>query len=258
MIGAIIGDIAGSTYEFNPTNDFNFPLFAPGSTFTDDTICTIAIADAFMREGDFARFLQVWCRKYPFPKGGYGASFAQWVRSENPEPYWSFGNGSAMRVSSIPWLCAGGRNVLYFAESSAKCTHDHPDGIDGAKFVAQSISLCLELPMNCRKAAVAMLANEYGFAGSYNLEDYRNVFDETCQGTIPAAVACILAASSFEEAIRYAVSLGADADTLGAIVGSIAEAIWGVPEVLKKKALALLPDEMVAIYNRFCELRHSF
>ena len=241
MLGTIIGDIVGSRWEFNSTNDYNFELFSDKNSFTDDTICTIAIADAILKGRDFGESLHYWCRKYPHPMGGYGGRFAQWVRSDNPKPYGSFGNGSAMRVSPVGWLFDQSDALLDYAKRTAECTHNHEDGIAGAQAVAVAISEC----RNMRKEykGKTMTANDIRMDGLYhaiymssipvwpsdfdlNLEDYRNKFDETCQGTVPVAFAIIMHSTSFEDAIRKAVSLGGDADTLGAIVGSIAEALW--------------------------------
>lgn len=263
MLGAIIGDIVGSAYEFNPTNDYNFELFPAEANFTDDTVCTIAIADALLRGRDFGESLHEWCRRYPHPKGGYGGRFAQWVRSDNPQPYNSFGNGSAMRVSPIGWWYDELGDLLEAAKASAACTHNHPEGLEGAVAVSVAIMECRHLRREKGKDikkddiffdGVRHALNcyfEFPDENSVDVEKYRNKFDETCQGTVPAALGIILQSNSFEDAIRRAVSLGADADTLGAIVGSIAEAIWDIPEWMKKRAIAYLPEEMKEVLKEF-------
>lgn len=263
MLGAIIGDIVGSAYEFNPTNDYNFELFPAEANFTDDTVCTIAIADALLRGRDFGESLHDWCRRYPHPKGGYGGRFAQWVRSDNPKPYNSFGNGSAMRVSPIGWWYDELGDLHKAAKASAAFTHNHPEGLEGAEAVAVAIMECRHLKRekgnDIKKEdiffdGVRHALNcyfEFPDENSVEVEKYRNKFDETCQGTVPAALGIILQSDSFEDAIRRAVSLGADADTLGAIVGSIAEAIWGIPEWMKKKAMPYLPEEMRKVVISF-------
>lgn len=139
MLGAIIGDIVGSRFEFNNTRDLGFELFGSGCSFTDDTICTIAVADAMINNKPYDQTLQSWCRKYPYPQGGYGGSFASWIHQDDPKPYNSFGNGSAMRVSSTAWLCGTLCATLRNAEKSAQVTHSHPEGIKGAKCVAHVI-----------------------------------------------------------------------------------------------------------------------
>ncbi len=269
MLGAIIGDIVGSSYEFNPTNNYNFELFPIGASFTDDTVCTIAIADALLRNRDFGQSLHEWCRRYPNPKGGYGGRFARWVHSDTPRPYGSFGNGSAMRVSPIGWWTKDVVELFNLATKSADCTHNHPLGINGAIAVASAIQDSLEwrrsaLPYDMkvinreniyfhaiRHALMVLGYDTIVNNFNINLDDHRNKFDETCQGTVPVALHIIMISNSFEDALRRAVSLGGDADTLAAIVGSIAEAIWGIPEWLKHKALSYLPYEMRQVIHQF-------
>ena len=270
MLGAIIGDIVGSRFEFNPTNDFDFELFTDECSFTDDTICTIAVADAILKGIDYGKSIHTWCRRYPNPMGGYGMSFRKWVMSNNPQPYNSYGNGAAMRVSPIGMWFDDRQVVMQEAEKSAACSHNHPEGIKGAQVVAYSIMNAINrfrVPLSSEEFKSQLLdVVEWGIReGDYdneiNYEDYRNKFDETCQGTVPVALDIILNSDSFEDAIRRAVSLGADADTLGAIVGSIAEHIWGIPEWIKEKALSYLPDEMQQVVNAFytaCESRETY
>ncbi|MCM1142904.1 MAG: ADP-ribosylglycohydrolase family protein [Muribaculum sp.] len=259
MLGAIIGDIVGSNYEFNPTNDYDFEMFAEGSNFTDDTVCTIAVADAILKGHDYGESLHEWCRKYPNPKGGYGGRFTQWVRSVNPQPYNSLGNGSAMRVSPVGWWFDK-TEVINEAKKSAECTHNHKEGIKGAESVVIAIHECLLL-RHQNVSAPDILRNGLSDAIRFyeknpnnfkiDLDEHRNVFDETCQGTVPVALWIVKSSTSFEDALRKAVSLGADADTLGAIVGSVSEAIWGIPEWIKEKALAYLPEEMTNVIDNF-------
>ncbi len=274
MLGAIIGDIVGSRWEFNPTNDYNFPLFSDKNSFTDDTICTIAVADAILHSSfsvgsgladiDYGKFIHKWCRKYPHPMGGYGGHFAKWVISDDPQPYNSFGNGSAMRVSPIGWMFESGQDLIEQSAKSAECTHNHEQGILGAQAVAFAIRDCRIL-RNDKKGKViteddilikgidhaVMLYYEWPQNFKLDISQYINKFDETCQGTVPVALWIVQHSKSFEDAIRQAVALGADADTLGAITGSIAEALWGIPEWMKVKALSYLPDDMKAIVMEF-------
>lgn len=258
MLGAIIGDIVGSAFEFNPTNDYDFELFKEGCGFTDDTICTVAVADALLRRRDFGESIHEWCRKYPHPKGGYGGRFRQWVMSNDPKPYNSLGNGSAMRVSPIAWAHMNLHAAMRTAEWSASCTHDHPEGIKGAEAVVMAIHFGEELrrlsPEIDREAILKAFEPILTYT-HYNIDICRanviNKFDETCPGTVPVALWIITESNGFEDAIRKAVSLGADADTLGAIVGSIAEAIWGIPEKYISKALSYLPTEMKDVIFEF-------
>ena len=257
MLGAIIGDIVGSRWEFFSTNDYNFELFSDKNDFTDDTICTIAVADAIMHQKSYGAALHEWCRRYPNPMGSYGGSFKAWVRSDEPQPYGSYGNGAAMRVSAIGWAFDDEESVLANAEQSAACTHNHPEGIKGAQTVALAIHLALKL-RRCHQGepvlhgemmekVIAPCVEFSGYDINIRRESVLNRFDETCQGTVPVALCIISKSVNFEDAIRTAVSLGADADTLGAIVGSIAEAIWPIPEEMRRKALGYLPDDMLKV-----------
>ena len=225
MLGAMIGNIAGSRYEFNNTFDYNFEMFGEGCDFTDDTICTVAIADAILNGRSYQESLLDWCRRYPSPKGAYGGRFAGWIRSLDPQPYNSFGNGSAMRVSPVAWLFNNLSQVLEEAEKTALPTHNHPEGIKGAKAVAHAI---------------------WYFRKSRFSEESKDSENEETKGL------------KNENAIRLAISHGGDSDTIGAIVGSIAEARFGIPQEMKEKALSYLPDDMKDIWKQFagkCEIK---
>ena len=285
MLGAIIGDIAGSKYEFNNTFDYDFGMFGEGCDFTDDTICTVAIADAILNGRSYQESLLDWCRRYPSPKGAYGGRFAGWIHSLDPQPYNSFGNGSAMRVSPVAWLFDNLSQVLEEAEKTALPTHNHPEGIKGAKAVAHAIwhfrkSRFSEKSKDSENEETKGLKNEnakaskdenetiQGFmsiARSY-YEDFdtrvypKGKFDETCMDAVPLSFYLLSQASSFEDAIRLAISHGGDSDTIGAIVGSIAEARFGIPQEMKEKALNYLPDDMKDIWKQFagkCEIKQE-
>ena len=236
MLGAIIGDIVGSRWEFNPTNDYHFEWLSDENGFTDDTICTVAVADALLHGRDFGESIHDWCNRYPHPMGGYGGRFAQWVRSDNPQPYNSFGNGAAMRVSPVAHWFDTLDEVLDAAAATAIPSHNHDEGIKGAQTVAMAIFRALQYGHEAPLYINNILEECLLFSG-YDLDirrvDVVNRFDETCQGTVPVALWIISDSTSFEDAVRKAVSLGADADTLGAIVGSISEAIWGIPKEMK-------------------------
>lgn len=276
MLGAMIGDIVGSKYEFNNTFDYDFEMLGEGCDFTDDTICTVAVADAILNGRSYQESLLDWCRRYPSPKGAYGGRFAGWIRSLDPQPYNSFGNGSAMRVSPVAWLFDDLSQVLEEAEKTALPTHNHPEGIKGAKAVAHAIwhfrkSRFSEESKDSENEETKGLKNEnakaskdenetiQGFmsiARSY-YEDFdtrvypKGKFDETCMDAVPLSFYLLSQASSFEDAIRLAISHGGDSDTIGAIVGSIAEARFGIPQEMKEKALSYLPDDMTRIYQLF-------
>ena len=264
MLGAIIGDIVGSRWEFNPTNDYNFELFSNENGFTDDTICTLAVADALLKGRDFGESIHDWCRRYPHPMGGYGGRFAQWVQSDHPEPYNSYGNGAAMRVSPVAHWYENVDEMLDAAAATALPSHNNDEGIKGAQTVALAIFKALsyrryqEAPLH-----IDEILNECVQFSGYDINmpksSVLNKFDETCQGTVPVALKIISMATCFEDAVRMAVSLGADADTLGAITGSIAEAIWGIPLKLRHQVEEYLPDEMQYVINEFHHARpYSF
>ena len=254
MLGAIIGDIVGSRWEFDPTNDYDFEWLSEENGFTDDTICTVGVADALLNGRDFGVSIHDWCNRYPHPMGGYGGRFAGWVHSDNPQPYNSFGNGAAMRVSPVAYWFKNIDEVLDAAAGTALPSHNHDEGIKGAQTVALAIFKALQYGQDAPEHIDEILADCVEFSGydiNIRKEDVINRFDETCQGTVPVALWIIGESTSFEDAIRKAVSLGADADTLGAIVGSIAEAIWGVPVDLRQGILEYLPEEMRAIVEKF-------
>lgn len=251
MLGAIIGDIVGSRFEFNNTSDFNFKLFTEDCNFTDDTICTIAIANALTNGNkDYREWLHYWCRFYPHPMGGYGSSFARWVASDDPQPYNSFGNGSAMRVAPIAWWFDTLEEVQAEAEKTALPTHNHPEGIKGAVATATAIFLARKYD---KHIMLEMIKDFYPDWVEPILGG--NKFSETCQDTMPIVFGIIKKANSFEDALRYAVAVGGDSDTIGAIVGSIAEAIWRIPTKIEKKALKYLPLDMKIIISTFNSLK---
>lgn len=256
MLGAIIGDIVGSRFEFDNTDNYNFELFTKDSTFTDDTICTIAVADAINTGANYGdKFLQ-WCRAYPNPKGAYGGSFARWIASDNPQPYNSFGNGSAMRVSAIGWVFNSLEAVQIEAAASAEVTHNHVEGIRGAVATATAVWLARNgYNLATIRAEVERLGYDCSTFSVVNVKStYR--FDETCMGTVPVAIRCCIESHSYEDCIRMAVSLGGDADTLACIAGAIAEAYYGEASIdgqLAAQALATLPQDLLDVYLRFRE-----
>lgn len=257
MIGAIIGDIVGSRFEFNNTFREDFALFAPGCDYTDDTICTIAIADAILKDENYGDSLIRWCRKYPNPTGHYGGSFNRWIHAFNPTPYHSYGNGAAMRVSPIAWASNNQPAIIRHAMLSAEVTHNHPEGLIGAMVTALLIYYHRAIQdtgdihrLRASHVCEDIVIQYYGYDYEAHLPRIGE-FDETCQGCVPLSWKIIKDSSSFEHAIRKAVAYGGDSDTLAAIVGSIAEARFGVPIGLKHEALRFLPEEMLKVYNEF-------
>lgn len=266
MIGAIIGDVIGSRFEFNNTRNYSFDLFTDECSFTDDTICTVAIMDAIMSGGDYKGKLLEWCKQFTCPMGGYGGSFARWIRSDDPQPYNSFGNGSAMRVSPVAWAFDKLEDVKREAERTASVTHNHPEGIKGAVAVAHAIWYF----RFCETAEIRTEMSDDPFASTKivylpdfvkTMEEYYpgfmdqeftpGKFDETCQGTVPLCLSIVTNAHDFEDAIRMAISHGGDSDTIGAIVGSIAEARFGVPTRIYSLAMSFLHWDMVDVIRRF-------
>lgn len=251
MLGAIIGDIVGSRFEFDNTNSIDFELFTDESMYTDDTICTVAIADAILNGKSYRDSLLEWCRKYPNPKGAYGGSFVRWIHSEDPQPYSSYGNGSAMRVSPIGWAFDSYQEVLRQAELSAAVSHNHPEGIKGAQCVADLI-YHLRTGKIDKDAVKRCVKHSFGYE-ILPVAHIRetNSFNETCQVTVPQAISCFLEAKDFEETIRLAISIGGDSDTIGAIAGSIAEAYYKIPDNIAVVAISKLPDDMFTVLHSF-------
>lgn len=260
MIGAILGDIIGSPYEFDRGNKSKeFPLFSEDSTYTDDTVMTLAVGEVFLdaqpdADDDWIlRILAGHMRRFGkmYPDAGYGGRFSQWLCDPDGQAYNSFGNGSAMRVSSVAWLYDNIDAVRHAARLSAVVTHDHPEGIKGAEATASAIFLART---GHSKAEIkAYIEREFGYALSRTCDeirpDYHHV--ESCMETVPEAVTAFLEGNSFEDVIRTAVSLGGDCDTLTAIAGSIAEGFYGVPAELKEECYSRLPEPLLAVLKRF-------
>jgi ADP-ribosylglycohydrolase len=239
MIGAITGDVIGSVHEGTPAKDKNFRLFVPGSTFTDDTVLTVAVASAIRNRVDYGVSIRQWGRRYP--DAGYGGWFRDWLFRDNAPPYNSFGNGSAMRVAPVGWAFDSLDLVLREATRSAEVTHNHPEGVKGAQAVAAAI-LFARIGQS-KEAIAAMLSEKFGYDCSMELTELRcrGGFDVTCQGTVPAAAVAFLRSGDFEDAVRNAVSFGGDADTLACIAGAMAEAYYGgVPDALRDEVLGRL------------------
>ena len=251
MLGAIFGDIVGSTYEFFNTRNYNFEMFPHVSNYTDDSILTIAVADAVLRGKDYEKTIYEWAMKYPNPKGAYGGSFFRWMYSEKQEPYGSFGNGSAMRVSAVGWLFDDEETLLNEAKKSAECTHNHPEGIKGAQATAMAVFLARK--GKSKDFIQTYIEQKFGYIFNRSVNEIREnyTFNETCQGTVPEALTCFFESTSFEDAIRKGISIGGDSDTIGAIVGGIAEAFYGIPADFAQKAMSFLPEDMKEVLDEF-------
>ncbi len=242
VIGAIIGDIAGSTHEFTGTKTKDFPLVTSRSTYTDDTVLSVAVADWLLTGKDLTDLLHSYYHLYP--ERGYGGMFHQWARTRNRSPYNSYGNGSAMRASAVGFAFETIDEVLLWAERSASVTHNHPEGIKGAQATAAAIYYARRT--SDRQEIRRLLESRFNYDLSRNLDQIRPsyAFNGTCQGTVPEAIVAFLESTSYEDAIRNAISLGGDADTLACITGGIAEAFYGI-----------IPDELILCVKRI--LSHS-
>lgn len=259
MIGAIVGDIIGSVYEFDNIKTKNFPLFCKMSSYTDDSIMTIAVADWLLHGGDLTRVMQYYGSKYPCPVGGYGARFNKWLHEEEPKPYNSKGNGSAMRVSPVGWYFDSLEETINVAEETAVITHNHPEGIKGAQAVAATIFLARN--EKSKREIRAFVESNFGYDLNRCCDDIRinYKFDESCQGTVPEAIIAFLESESFEDAIRLAVSLGGDSDTIACMTGGMAEAFYRykIPYKIRKKVLSLLDDDLRRIVEEFMSVKRK-
>lgn len=260
MIGAIIGDIVGSRFEFNNYRATDFEFFTEDSTFTDDTVCTIAVAHWILVSSErgvtsadrFATTLKEWCNKYP--DESYGTRFSQWIASPKdlPEPYNSFGNGAAMRISPVGDYFTCLEDALQYSDMVTGVTHNHSEGLKGARAVVEAMSLARK---GARKEEIkSKIERTYGYELSASCATIRahNQFDETCQVTVPQAIVAFLESRDFEDAIRLAVSIGGDSDTIAAITGGLAEVFYkDIPPAFVEEAKKRLPQEMQVILRDF-------
>jgi ADP-ribosylglycohydrolase len=250
MLGALVGDIVGSVYEWSNHRSKDFPLFAARSTFTDDSVLTIALADTILKGGDFA----VAMRRYGllYPHAGYGGMFRRWLGDPSMGPYHSFGNGAAMRISPAGWAYEPLHETLKQARAFTAVTHDHPEGLKGAETTAGAIWMGRH---GATKEAIrAWVVTHAGYDLSRTCDQIRPgyEFNETCQGTVPEAFTAFLESTDFEDAIRLAISLGGDSDTLTCITGAVAEAFYGgVPKEIEREALARLDVPLRDVTNLF-------
>lgn len=253
IIGAIAGDVIGSPYELKGTRikTENFPLFNEKSTFTDDTVLTLAVARWMInRELNLADIVHDIGRKYK--KVGFGHAFKEWLRSDNPKPYNSLGNGSAMRVSSVGVIAKSISEVFQLAKDTADITHNHPDGVRGAQAVASAIYLSFH--GYSKEYIKNFVQSQFNYDLSKSISEIREnyEFDATCSGSVPQAIVAFLESESVEHAIRLAISLGGDADTQASIAGAISAAYFqNIPEEISGKVIDLLPPDLMQILNDF-------
>lgn len=252
MVGAIAGDVIGSVHEATATKTTRFPLFTPESRFTDDTVLTAAVAEVLLDGGGYVPAFHRYFRAYP--DAGYGQRFKLWCELRRAEPYSSWGNGSAMRVGPVGLAFDRLADVLAEAERSARVTHDHPEGIRGAKATAAAVFLARRRPADKSEIA-GYIEAEFGYDLSVPLKRVRRtfLFDVSCAGTVPRALRAFLEANGYEDAVRNAISLGGDADTLACIAGGVAGAYYGVPADIAAEALGRLDDRLRGVVTRFTE-----
>ena len=268
MLGAIIGDIVGSIYEFANIKTKDFPFFSGEKEYTDDSVLCIATADWLLHGGDVAEYYYRYASKYKHPMGGYGTSFWQWMLTAQEGkgfiPYHSCGNGSAMRIAPVGWLDSrvpffAEDQIMKMAKSSAECTHNHPEGIKGA----QATALCIYLARKGEpvKDILNRISKEFGYDLSLSVDEIRPRYSwqgldgkgngGICQDSVPQAIICALEARDFEDAIRNAVSIGGDSDTICCITGGIAEGLFGIPEAIREEGMTYLPKELRLIVEEF-------
>ena len=268
MLGAIIGDIVGSIYEFDNIKTKDFPFFEEGMDYTDDSILTIATADWLLHGGQPGEYYYRYATKYPEPMGAYGGGFKYWVHCCSPnriaKPYNSCGNGSAMRVAAVGWAFETEEETLAAAKVSSECTHNHPEGIKGA----QATALCIFMARHGATAADIRkrITDEFGYDLSLSVDQIRGRYSwqgldgagngGTCQGSVPQAIICALEAKDYEDAIRNVISIGGDSDTIGSITGGIAEALFGIPQEIRQEGLGYLTDDLRAVVEEF-ETKYS-
>lgn len=252
MLGAIVGDIIGSVYEGRPVKTKDFDLFIPGTTYTDDTVLTVAIADAILHHKDYKKLLLKYGKHYP--NAGYGRSFSKWLTASAPQPYNSWGNGSAMRVSPIGFAFNSNIEVLEQARKSAVITHNHPEGIKGAE--ATALAVYLARTGHEKEEIKDEIEKLFKYDLNRTLDEIRDnyMYTLSCQGTVPESILAFLYSTDYEDAIRNAISLGGDADTMACIAGGIAQAYYEfIPVELITEATEYLPEQFLSIIEEFDE-----
>jgi len=257
ILGAIIGDTAGSIYEFDNIKTTDFEFFGRGCDFTDDSIMTVAVAEWLLVDPErthdkLVECMQTYGKRYPYPMGAYGGRFSGWLRSQHPMPYNSWGNGSAMRASATGWACDTLEETLRVAKISAEVTHNHPEGVKGAQATAAAIFMARN---GKSKAEIKdYVSKTFGYNLDRSCDEIRPGydFDESCKGTVPEAIIAFLDSTDFESAIRLAISLGGDSDTLACITGGIAEAFYKqIPDAIHKRILEIIPEDFKKVLGGF-------
>ena len=257
MLGALVGDIIGSVYEFYNTKSTDFELFSDTSVFTDDSVMTLAVAKWLLE--DDAHTLQhlIYCMRdlgNRHPHAGYGGTFGRWLHVDNPQPYNSWGNGAGMRVSPVGLYAKTLDEALALAALTASVSHNHPEGVKGAQAIATSVFLCKQ--GRSKQEIKAYVEKTFHYDLNRTVAEIRPhyKFDVSCQGSAPEAIIAFLEGNSFEEVIRLAISLGGDSDTIGAMAGAIAACMYPIPEEIAKRCDSILTEDLRDIKDRFCNL----
>ncbi|HZK41642.1 MAG TPA: ADP-ribosylglycohydrolase family protein [Clostridia bacterium] len=264
MLGAIVGDIVGSRFEFNNHRSKDFELFTDRSFVTDDSIMTLAVGKAIMEtarvldreDPAFYPLLSKMAVKYmqglgrPYPDSGFGGRFYDWIYRDDPQPYGSYGNGAAMRVSPVAFFANSMEEIVHLSHAVTAVSHNHPQGIKGAEATAVAIFLARQ---GASLAVIGRHIQDHYYDLNVSLDEIRPVyqFNETCQETVPQAIQAFLESKSFEDAIRNAISIGGDSDTIGAITGAMAQAYYGIDDEIREKALSYLDDRLLGLYHEW-------
>ena len=257
MLGALVGDIIGSVYEFHNTKSTDFELFRDGSRFTDDSVMTLAVAKWLTEDEAHTIYYLICCMQdlgHLHPNAGYGGHFMGWLWKENPQPYNSWGNGAGMRISPVGLYAKTIDEALTLAAITASVSHNHPEGVKGAQAIAASVFLAKQ---GKTKAEIkAYVENTFGYNLNRTIADIRPsyYFDVSCQGSVPEAIIAFLEGNSFEEVIRLAISLGGDSDTIGAMAGAIAACMYPIPEEIAVRCNSILTEDLREIKDKFCKL----
>lgn len=249
MLGSLTGDIVGSIYEWNNLKSTDFPLFQDHCHFTDDSVLTVALAESILTGEGYGSLMKRYCRSYP--DAGYGRNFLNWAQGEGDSPYHSWGNGAAMRISPVAWAFDTLDEVLKKAAQYSVLTHDHPEGVKGAQATAAAVYL--GRTGAAKEEIRRYLSESFGYDLGRSCDQIRPdyTFDVSCQGTVPPAIVAFLESSDFESAIRLAISLGGDSDTLACITGGIAQAYYGVPQPIAERTLAFLDEPLRRVTEEF-------
>ena len=257
MLGALVGDIVGSVYEFANTKSTDFELFTPWSSYTDDSVMTLAVAKWLVEDEAHTIHYLIYCMQElgnRYPNAGYGGNFGWWLRQDDPKPYNSWGNGAGMRVSPVGLYAKTLDEALALAAITASVSHNHPEGVKGAQAVASCVFLAKE--GKAKTEIKAYVQNTFGYNLNRKIAEIRPRygFDVSCQGSVPESIIAFLEGNSFEEVLRLAISLGGDSDTIGAMAGAIAACVYPIPDDIEKRCDAILTEDLREIKDRFCEL----